>query len=1142
MDINGLASKLRLPAQKSLSLVDIIKMKRMVLKVKNNYQYFLNQWLFRTATLVLLMSLLIPSPVQPVYGATQDLAIPPGHSDRLLQLKFVEGTDTNDLSLLLPPEIRQITQKVDPLFTLPKSLLKALKDKGNERLKKDKGDDTPLLPDLGLWYKVLLVQGTDLETAKAMFSALPSVEKVGLVALMPQLPSTGDYTSLQGYLSSATAGLDAAFAWTQIFGAGEGITIYDVEYGWFQDHEDLSKASLSPLLLNSGDSALYTQNDQHHGTAVLGELIADNNGFGVTGIAYSANIKLAPANTAQLGWNPANAILLSAADGLPGDVILVEQQTYVCDLPEGQNLGPSEYDLPVFQAIQTATALGMVVIEAAGNGGVNLDQSACQSNFDRNFRDSGAILVGAGGPPTSNYDREREIHATWASSFGSRVDVQGWGSAVMTTGYGNYPDPNAWLDPQEMYTNTFSGTSSAAPMVAASAAIIQSMALWYNNAPLLPWQVRDLLASTGSPQLGDTSENIGPRPDLQAALANLQQSSERLSVNVGGSQNDHLCGATDCSLSEAIEAANSNDAETVINLAFGETYTLTTVNASDPSYGAIGLPIITSPVTIVGAGATIERSSAVGTPEFRLVEVASDGNLNLQEVTLRNGMLNGKPGGALLNLGTSAIYSSTITGNSSANGGALNNLGLLTLINSTLVNNYASASGGSLWSSGSLVLTGVTMAGNNAPDASLVTNGTAMIRNTLMVRGTSGSNCSGIPGTGSISNMADDSSCGSSTAVKTSGQINLGTLTSNGGRTQTIPLLTGSTAIDMGNATACLFSKTRSPDQRNYNRFADGNGNGLKECDIGAYEYNSMELLPTAPPPELPPPQTQVTLNPESPDGFNGWYQTAPQVSVEVSDLYGVIEVRSSLDPAIPPTAYTDLPETACPFIGGATVSLEGFHTLYAAAMNINGKTNLPVSESFKLDSTPPLITCPVAGPFLLNSGDQAIGPADVDASVSGLDGELSILSGVIDTASIGLKPLTFIAFDLAGNSASKECSYPVIYDFDGFFSPLEPAPVLNPANAGSAIPIKFSLAGDQGLDVFAVGSPTSQKVDCQTLAPIGDSLAAKSAGKSKPSYDPLTGWYNTSWMTEKEWAATCRAITLKFVDGNQYSAYFNFR
>src|SRR5205085_7450448 len=106
--------------------------------------------------------------------------------------------------------------------------------------------------------------------------------------------------------------------------------------------------------------------------AVLGEMIADYDGKGVTGISWGAQIGLAPVDTQNLDYNIANAVALVTADAAPGDVILIEQQADVCGLPTG-SYGPSEVATPVFDAVQTAVANGLVVVEAAGNGGVDLD-------------------------------------------------------------------------------------------------------------------------------------------------------------------------------------------------------------------------------------------------------------------------------------------------------------------------------------------------------------------------------------------------------------------------------------------------------------------------------------------------------------------------------------------------------------------------------------------------------------------------------------------------------------------------------------------------------------------------------------------------------------------------------------------------
>lgn len=58
-------------------------------------------------------------------------------------------------------------------------------------------------------------------------------------------------------------------------------------------------------------------------------------------------------------------------------------------------------------------------------------------------------------------------------------------------------------------------------------------------------------------------------------------------------------------------------------------------------------------------------------------------------------------------------------------------------------------------------------------------------------------------------------------------------------------------------------------------------------------------------------------------------------------------------------------------------------------------------------------------------------------------------------------------------------------YAFGGFRAPVNGGDVRNLANAGSAIPVKFSLGGNRGLAIFTSGSPASRRVDCDTSSPI---------------------------------------------------------
>lgn len=138
----------------------------------------------------------------------------------------------------------------------------------------------------------------------------------------------------------------------------------------------------------------------------------------------------------------------------------------------------------------------------------------------------------------------------------------------------------------------------------------------------------------------------------------------------------------------AMDAANLTLEGDTINLVAGKTYTLTNQHHNDWN-GATGLPRISDDLTIVGNGATIERSVAKKTPAFRLFEVWPTGSLTLENLTLQRG------------LASSA---------EAAEGGAIYSLGALTLRGVTVQYNVAqgiaaaAARGGAIWSSGSLTI------------------------------------------------------------------------------------------------------------------------------------------------------------------------------------------------------------------------------------------------------------------------------------------------------------------------------------------------------------------------------------------------------------------------------------------------------
>lgn len=319
--------------------------------------------------------------------------------------------------------------------------------------------------------------------------------------------STPSFESYQGYLGPAPHGIDAPAAWRRGH-RGAGVWFADVEGGWNAKHEDLPGERIT----HAGGAPMRDRSWRAHGTAVLGEVVGRDNGKGVVGIAPDVERVF----TSSIGdTSVANAIDVAARRLRPGDVLLIELQS---SHRSGHWIAVEWWN-DVFDAIQAATNRGVIVIEAAGNGYENLDDRVYGGRFDRSQRDSGAIMVGAGGPPRPGFaDRERLDF----SNYGSRVDVQGWGRKVATVDYGDLQDCSTTHEADRHYTGEFSGTSSASPIVAGAAVILEGVAR-RKGTVISPKNLRELLRRTGTPQAGNTRENIGPRPDLARALRELER-------------------------------------------------------------------------------------------------------------------------------------------------------------------------------------------------------------------------------------------------------------------------------------------------------------------------------------------------------------------------------------------------------------------------------------------------------------------------------------------------------------------------------------------------------------------------------------------------------------------------------------------
>lgn len=379
-------------------------------------------------------------------------------------------------------------------------------------------------PDLNLQYLIDFPAGFDATPIIDALNALPIVEMAQATPLPMRPPTPPDMRNEQFYLNINTDGFNAAHAWAYPGGTGSNVRVCDIEYSFNASHIDL------PSITILGPAWVDPFSDNNHGTAVLGELFSLNNGWGTTGACHGAARYFAASNTAS-GFNLAGAISTALGTLTAGDVILIEQQTAgpnfqaccwtsTCTPGTDCRIGliPSEWDRPVYDAIVTAVGNLVTVVEAAGNGLQNLDDSVYSTGNGGHWpflpaNDSGAIIVGAGAAPVGGTSTDRS--RLDFSNYGATVDLQGQGEGVVTTGYGdryNTEGTNA------LYTR-FDGTSSASPNVAAACAIYQSLSIQRDGWTLAPWLLRDRLIAHGSPQQSGTfpaTQHIGPRPNLMA--------------------------------------------------------------------------------------------------------------------------------------------------------------------------------------------------------------------------------------------------------------------------------------------------------------------------------------------------------------------------------------------------------------------------------------------------------------------------------------------------------------------------------------------------------------------------------------------------------------------------------------------------
>lgn len=271
----------------------------------------------------------------------------------------------------------------------------------------------------------------------------------------------------------------------------------------------------------------------------------------------------------------------------------------------------------------------------------------------------------------------------------------------------------------------------------------------------------------------ETEQPTAPRPSF------LFTSSSLVVNSLADPGTDGVCDAAECTLREAIAAANADPDPSEISFSVTGTITLA---------GTSGQLSIGQALTITGPsvpGIVIQRSSADAVA-FRIFEIPSGVTATLANLAIRGGRASGPEpanfGGGIFNAGTLLLTNTSVVANSAQTaGGGITNFGSLTLDQSRVADNTAANSGG-IYNLGTLRLEYSTVAGNSSPSVGGIDNqGTSWIsHSTISGNSSEFTDGGGIFTSGTLT-LTNTTVSGNSTGDDGGGISNFGQLTITNG-------------------------------------------------------------------------------------------------------------------------------------------------------------------------------------------------------------------------------------------------------------------------------------------------------------------------------------------------------------------------
>ena len=332
------------------------------------------------------------------------------------------------------------------------------------------------------------------------------------------------------------------------------------------------------------------------------------------------------------------------------------------------------------------------------------------STFQTNSAPSGSVVYGAIGNPDYAPSSTTTLGSTILNSAaGASSALASGGGTIASRGYNLSNDNGGGFlgaSTDQINTNPGFGAQNVSggriyfPLLASSPAVDRG----YNYSGAATDQI-------GQPRTNDYYNAVaaqdGDDTDIGAVelpgSAPNQQSGPTYTINNPTTHNDGNCSPIDCTLPEAILASNgysNSHASSAAMVLFSSSAANGATNFYDGSLHLIALtsalPTITAAITIQGPGpngVTIQRSSAAGTPDFRIFYLHRPAG--------------GGPTVTIIGL-------SIANGKADSGGGIYNDGGNLTVINCILQSNNGTSRGGAIYNSANLTVNTVVFAGNSA--------------------------------------------------------------------------------------------------------------------------------------------------------------------------------------------------------------------------------------------------------------------------------------------------------------------------------------------------------------------------------------------------------------------------------------------